>query len=97
MSASANYVTHTIELGRMSEGPDRRSQEAGERKTDLKRINRLAAEAGLITRENGVNDASKYRRWLRGNFRVSSAVGMKADERASVIEALEQLIAGQGA
>ena len=97
MSASANYVRQTIELGRMSEGPDIRSQEAAERKADLERINRLAAEAGLITRKDGVNDASRYRRWLKGNYQVSSAVGMKADERASVIEALEQLIAGQGA
>ena len=97
MSASANYVRHTIELGRIAGEPDRRSQEAGERKSDLERINRLAGEAGLITRQNGVNDASRYRRWLRGKYQVSSAVSLKPEERASVIEALEQLIAGQRA
>jgi hypothetical protein len=97
MSASGRYVTHTIELGPIAGEAGRRSREAAARKTDLERINGLASEAGLITRKEGVNDTTKYRRWLRGNFRVSSAVSLEPGQRASVIEALEQLIAGQGA
>ncbi|HYP29380.1 MAG TPA: hypothetical protein VE262_21900 [Blastocatellia bacterium] len=97
MSASANYVRRTIELEPRAGEPGVRNREAAFRKADLERINLLAGEAGLITRKEGVNDSSKYRRWLRGNFRVGSAVSLEAEARAEVIGALERLIAERGA
>ena len=97
MSTAANHVRRTIELGPGAGVPEDRSQEGGERKRELERINRLAVEAGLITRKGGVNDTTKYRRWLRGHFRASSAVSLGPEGRASLIEALERLISGEGA
>ena len=97
MSAAANYVKRTIELGLSAVGPDGRGREGADLKAELERINGLAVEAGLIARKQGVNDTSKYRRWLRGNFRVGSAVSLGPEARAEVIRALERLIAEQGA
>jgi hypothetical protein len=62
------------------------------RNSDLKRIHALAAEKGLaITVPGGGWDRTEYRRFLMENYKTNTAAGFDALQRASLINALEQL------
>lgn len=76
---------------------DRAVTEAGQRHKDLGRIHILGEQAGLITGTVGLGTLNnlRYREWLKENFQVGSAGELDAVGRASVINALEQLVKQQ--
>lgn len=83
----------TFEPASSDTGPgSSRLAEAKSRNNDLARIHILAEQAGLITREAGQVDATAYRNWLLETFNLKSSVAADASTRASIINALEQLV-----
>jgi hypothetical protein len=67
-------------------------EEANSRNTDLKRIHALAEEKGLIRRgPNDSIDRTGYRAFLLTNFNTTTAVSLDETQRASLINAIEQL------
>jgi hypothetical protein len=69
-----------------------RVAEAKQRNNDMARIHILAEQAGLITREDGSLDATAYRGWLLETFNLNSSVAADAATRASIINAIEQMV-----
>jgi hypothetical protein len=66
--------------------------EANSRNTDLKRIHALAEEKGLIRRgPNDSIDRTGYRAFLLANYNTTTAVSLGEAQRASLINAIEQL------
>lgn len=66
------------------------TDDAERRRKDLGRIKLLAKEKGLIvTTEMGRENDTPYRDWLSTNFQTRSAVTMNDEERAQVINALQ--------
>lgn len=67
-------------------------EEANSRSTDLKRIHAIAEEKGLIRRgRDGSIDRTGYRTFLLTNYNTTTAAQFDEAQRASLINALQQL------
>lgn len=78
--------------GRQPAGAQPADDVAEQRRVDLRRIHALAEQKGLIKpRPGGLWDRTAYRQFLLDNYQTNTAVGFDSVQRASLINALEQL------